>query len=111
LYDRVMAGEVAGATGTIHEWSAAEDLDRDFNPALRQAVYALPEQGILPEPIAAAGGWYLGQVVGHQVRDVPEAWRRQRAEAAFEQWLAAQQARVTRFPRWMERVPAGSSRR
>jgi hypothetical protein len=105
LYDRVMAGQVAGANGAILEWSAPDDLERDFNPALREAAFRLPVGGVFPEPISAAGGWYLGQVLSHDLRALPEDWRRQRAESAFEQWLAAQQTRVVRFPRWMTRVP------
>lgn len=105
LYKKATAGEIASATGMIHDWSSAAELQRDFNLSFSQAVQPLQKGDYIKEPVAAARGWYLIQAADRGPRTMSEEWRKQRGEDSYRRWLENQQVRITQNPLWMNRVP------
>jgi len=105
FYDQVVSGKVQNATGTVRDWSSARELAGDFDPVFSAEAFALRVGESTVRVVAAAGGWYLLQSVGREVRHTSEPWRKQRGEDAYNDWLAQQEKRVQEFPIWMNRVP------
>lgn len=90
--------EIGGDLG----WKPRGELD----PAVEDLAFRLP-MGDISEPVEAASGWAVIQVLGREVRPLDEARYWQAVQAAFDAWLSSQQAQaqIEIKPIWLERVP------
>ena len=67
--------------------------------------------GQISEPIETINGWYIVQVLGHEVRPIPDADYQQLLQLTYNDWLIAARtaAQVDINDIWLERVPTEPS--
>lgn len=67
--------------------------------------------GQISEPVQTTSGWYIVQVLGHEVRPVPDTDYQQLLDSTYQNWLtnarAAAQVDINEI--WLERVPTEPS--
>jgi parvulin-like peptidyl-prolyl isomerase len=96
--------QVAGY-GSELSWAPREVLESRLGAELVDLAFGL-EVGDHSQPVLGQDGSYVViEVIGHEVRELSQAFRDQMGEEAFQKWLEVQQVLVERRT-YEERVPS-----
>lgn len=105
LVDEVKDDQEGGGYGAELDWLPGELLERRLDAELVDLALSL-EVGEHSQPVPNQDGtrYTIIEVTGHEVRELDESMREQMGQAAFQEWLDAQQASVERRT-YEDRVP------
>jgi parvulin-like peptidyl-prolyl isomerase len=77
-----------------------------LDQAVEKEVFNL-DIGEIAGPIETTTGWYIVQLLGHEIRPIPDTDYQQMLQLTYNDWLTAQRAaaQVDINDIWLERTP------
>ena len=98
--------EATKATGGDLGWFGVGSIDQQ----VEKVVFNL-QIGQVTDPLETTTGWYIVQVLGHEVRPIPDTDYQQLLQLTYNDWLTAARtaAQVDINEIWLERVPTEPS--
>jgi len=102
LATELSTDEATKAVGGDRGWVAVGTFDQ----LVDDAVFNL-EIGQITEPIETATGWYIVQLLGHEIRPIPDTDYQQLLQLTYNDWLTAARtaAQVGIMENWLDRTP------
>ena len=98
--------EATKATGGDLGWASAGTLD----PALDAFLFSA-EIGQVSDPIQLTAGWYIVQLLGHEVRPISSSEYQSLVSSTYNDWLTKVKdaAKITTIKDWLELTPTSPS--